>query len=41
MFFVKAIVNTEYGSPDVLRYEEVEKPVPKAGEVLVRVHASS
>lgn len=38
---MKAIVNTEYGSPDVLRYEEVEKPVPKAGEVLVRVHASS
>ena len=38
---MKAIVNTEYGSPDVLRYEDVEKPAPKANEVLVRVHASS
>ena len=38
---MKAIVNTEYGSPDVLRYEDVEQPTPKADEVLVRVHASS
>ncbi len=38
---MKAIVNTEYGSPDVLRYEDVEKPLPKANEVLVKVHASS
>lgn len=38
---MKATVNTKYGSPDVLRYEEVEKPSPKADEVLVRVHASS
>jgi NADPH:quinone reductase-like Zn-dependent oxidoreductase len=30
-----------YGTPDVLEFEEVPKPIPKAGEVLVRVHAAS
>src|SRR5258708_36386743 len=38
---MKAIVRTAYGSPDVLQLQGVEKPVPKAGEVLVRVHAAS
>lgn len=38
---MKAIVYTEYGSPDVLRFEDVEKPVPGNDEVLVRVHAAS
>ena len=38
---MKAIIYTEYGSPDVLRLEEVEQPVPAAGEVLIRVRASS
>ena len=38
---MKAIVYTEYGSPDVLRLEEVDQPVPAAGEVLIRVRASS
>jgi len=38
---MKAIVRTAYGSPDVLQLQEVEKPVPKDGEVLVRVHAAS
>jgi NADPH:quinone reductase-like Zn-dependent oxidoreductase len=35
------MVYTEYGSPDVLQYLEVEKPAPGDNEVLVKVHAAS
>jgi len=38
---MKAIVWTAYGSPDVLRYQEVEKPVPEENELLIRVHAAT
>lgn len=38
---MKAAVYHQYGSPDVLHIEEVEKPVPAENEVLVRVHAAS
>jgi len=38
---MKAIVYREYGSTDVLRYEDVEKPTPGDGEVLIRVRAAA
>lgn len=38
---MKAIVYTRYGPPDVLHLEEVPKPAPNEGGVLVRVHAAS
>ena len=38
---MKAAVRDRYGPPEVVRLEDVEKPVPAEGEVLVRVHAAS
>ena len=38
---MKAIVWTQYGSPDGLQLQELERPVPKADEILVRIHAAS
>lgn len=37
---MRAIVHPRYGTPDVLRLEQVERPVPGADDVLVRVHAA-
>ena len=37
---MKAIVYTQYGSPDVLQFKEVEKPAPTDDEVLIKVYAA-
>jgi len=38
---MKAVVQNAYGSPDVLELKEIDKPVVKDNDVLVRVHAAS
>jgi NADPH:quinone reductase len=38
---MKAIVLNEFGGPEVLRLEEVPRPAPAAGEILLKVHSVS
>lgn len=38
---MKAVINDRYGSPDILEIREIPTPEPQAGEILVRVHATT
>lgn len=38
---MRAVVYHRYGPPDVLHLDDVERPVPKADEVLIKVHATT
>ena len=38
---MKAIVIHEFGPPDVLKYQDVPDPLPREGEIRIRVHAAT
>lgn len=38
---MRAVVHDRYGAPDVLRLEDVERPIPKEDEVLVKIYATT
>jgi NADPH:quinone reductase-like Zn-dependent oxidoreductase len=38
---VKAILHTQYGTPDLLELKEIDKPISKDSEVLIKIHAAT
>lgn len=38
---MKAVIYEKYGSPDVLKIKDIDKPIPRENEVLIRVHSTT